>query len=218
MSKLAGSAERHTLLLRRIGADLEFGAYDSGQWLKLIDLQRRHRATQFEVRQVLNALKTRGLVEHRPNYGFRVARPDAVESERITYVRAAVESSAARLIVERATARDIADLVTLNRTFTRSIRMPGRHRQASANQAFHDRLFAIAANPVLAEMIQALRSRHYASAGRWRSLAGLRASGDEHRRMVNAVRKRDRAMLERLIVRHIAAFAAESDDGAGRPV
>jgi len=210
VSKLSGSTERHTSLLRGIGADLEFGAYDPGQWLKLIDLQRRHRATQFEVRQVLRELKGRGLVEHRPNYGFRVARPDPLESARITYVRVALERSAAQLIIERAVARDVADLAALSRAFMKSIRMPGRHRQASANQAFHDRLFAMTGNPVLTEEIRALRSRYYASAGRWRRVQGLRESGEEHERMITAIRRQDRSTHERLIVHHVRAFSADA--------
>lgn len=60
---------------------------------------------------------------------------------------------------------------------------------------------------MLVETVQSLRERsHFGTSGRWRSTEGLRGSGAEHHEMVTAIGQRDADGLDRLIVRHIAAF------------
>src|SRR5690606_27642620 len=110
-------------------------------------------------------------------------------------------------VVERATPADIETLERLAAEFDRTIDSAGRQLQAAANAALHDHLFAITGNPVLVETIQSLRERsHFGTTGRWRTEAGLRASGAEHHEIIDAIRRRDAAALEQIIVRHIAAF------------
>ncbi|MGE0714846.1 MAG: GntR family transcriptional regulator [Alphaproteobacteria bacterium] len=207
MPKLATSGTRLAQVTERIRSDVLFGAFEPGAWLKLIDLQERYGATQFEVRQALAALRAQRLVEHRVNHGFRVAVPDAVERDQLYFVRTALERSAAPLVVANAGDDDVVALQALAADFDRSVASEGRQRQAAANSAFHDRFFAISGNPVLVETIETMRERsHFATTGRWRTEAGLRASGAEHHAMIEAIRLRDAAMLDRIVVAHIAAF------------
>lgn len=207
MAKSHAAAERLEGLVRRLRNDIKFGSFSHGEWLKLIDLQQRYGATQFDIRKCLAELKTQRLVEHRVNHGFRVATPDPGQREQLYFVRTAIERSAAGLVVERATDEDIAALSALAAAFDRSVEEEGRQHQAATNAAFHDRFFAIAGNPVLAETVQSLRERsHFGTSGRWRTTPGLRASGAEHHAMIDAIQARDAATLDRLIVHHIAAF------------
>jgi DNA-binding GntR family transcriptional regulator len=207
MSKSARSGERLAGLTRRMRDDIRFGAFSFGQWLKLIDLQKRYRATQFEIRRVLDALKAERLVEHRVNHGFRVATPDPTERRQMQFVRTILERSTAALIAARATPADIDALQDLAQSFDRSVELQGRQLQATANSAFHQRLYALAGNPILSGLIHELRERsHYGTTGRWRSAEGLHESSVEHFLMVEAIRRRDPIELDRLIVRHIEAF------------
>ena len=207
MAKSHAAAERLEALVRRLRNDIKFGSFSHGEWLKLIDLQQRYDASQFDIRKCLAELKTQRLVEHRANHGFRVATPDPMQRDQLYFVRTAIERSAARLIVERASADDIARLGRLAAAFDRTVESAGRQHQAAANTAFHDHFFAITGNPVLVETVQALRERsHFGTSGRWRSTDGLRGSGAEHHEMVAAIGRRDADGLDQLIVRHIAAF------------
>lgn len=207
MAKSHAAAARLEALVRRLRNDIKFGSFRHGEWLKLIDLQQRYGATQFDIRKCLAELKAQRLVEHRVNHGFRVSTPDPVERDQLYFVRTAIERSAAGLVVERATEDDVQTLAMLATAFDRSVEEEGRQHQAGANAAFHDRFFAITGNPVLVETVQSLRERsHFGTTGRWRTAAGLRASGTEHHEMVAAIRRRDTATLDRLIVHHIAAF------------
>ncbi len=207
MPKSHAAAERLDGLVRRIRNDIKFGSFSHGEWLKLIELQQRYGATQFDIRKALGELKTQRLVEHRANHGFRVATQDPVQRDQLYFVRTAIERSAAALVVERASADDIAILEQLAIAFDRCVESAGRQPQASANGAFHDHFFAIAGNPILVETVQSLRERsHFGTTGRWRTTEGLRASGAEHHAMIAAIAQRDTARLDRLIVDHIAAF------------
>ncbi len=207
MAKSHASAGRLDELVRRLRNDIKFGSFSHGEWLKLIDLQQRYGATQFDIRRALVELKSQRLVDHRPNHGFRVATPNPVEREQLYFVRTAIERSAAALVVERAGADDLAALERLATDFDGTVDSAGRQLQAAANAAFHDYFFAITGNPVLVETVQSLRERsHFGTTGRWRSEHGLRASGAEHRQMVDAIARRDADALEQIIVRHIAAF------------
>lgn len=207
MAKSSSSSTRIADLVRRMRDDIRFGAYDLGEWLKLIDLQKRYEATQAEMRRVLSELKAGRMVEHRANYGFRVATIDPKERQQLRLVRVLLERSTASLIAARATERDINALRKLAKSFETSISKAGRQQQATANAAFHERLYRIVDNKVLIDLIHEMRERgHFGAAGRWRSEDGLRASHLEHEKIIDAIEKRDPVTLERLIVAHIEAF------------
>lgn len=186
---------------------MRFGVFGPGDWLKLVDLQSRYDATQFEARKLLSELKNEGLVEHKINAGFRVASPDPLEREQMRYVRSVLERSAAPLIAARATEQDICDLERIAEEFDMSISSQGRQRQAQTNREFHDRLYGLAGNTVLINLIHDLRERsHYGTTGRWNDDSGLKASSEEHMKIIEALRRRDPHELERLIVQHIESF------------
>ncbi len=207
MTKSSSSAARVAELFRQMRNDIKFGAYQFGQWLKLIELQQRYAATQFEIRKVLTRLEADRLVEHKANAGYRVATPDPAERSQMRYVRTILERSTAAMIAARATEADIAELTRLAQAFEDTIGLEGRQDQAAANMAFHAKLYDIAENAVLSGLIQELRDRsHYGTTGRWRGPEGLHASGAEHFEMIEAIRRRDPLELERLIVRHIESF------------
>ena len=207
MTKSSSSSARISQLVLQMRDDIRFGAFTFGQWLKLVELQDRYDAKQFEMRKVLNELKTLRLVEHRQNSGFYVATPDPAEREQMRFVRVVLERSAAPLIAARATAEDIIDLRRLATEFQETIRLDGRQFQAAANIAFHDRLAKVTGNSVLARLIHDLREQsHYGTTGRWRSDEGLQESAREHFSMIDAIEKRDPVELERQATRHIESF------------
>jgi DNA-binding GntR family transcriptional regulator len=105
-------------------------------------LSRRKLATEFgmsllPVAEALQSLERDGLVESRPRVGTRVCLPSAEEIRDRYQVREALESQAARLYAERATARE-----------KRSMERMAEHMDAmfnrSASGADHEREFLYA--------------------------------------------------------------------------
>lgn len=207
MAKSKESAARLAQLIREIRNDIIFGAYEAGTWLKLSDLQKQHGASAFHIRRALDELKNLKLVDHVANAGFRVATPQEATRAQTRFVRTVLERSAAPFIAARATPEDIAELRHLARLFEDSIEQEGRRDQAHANYNFHAKLYAIAGNEVLEDMIKELRNRsQHTTTGRWRSSEGLHASNRDHFDIVDAIEARDPNELERIIVRHIESF------------
>ncbi len=207
MAKSTESAKRVAELVRKLRDDIKFGAYDLGERLKLSRLQDAYGYSQSEVRRALAELARMKLVEHQHNSGFSVAEQDRTEREQLRYVRTVLERSAVALITARSTPQDIEDLRRLAEAFARTIREHGRQQQAAANIAFHHRLYEISGNDLLLGLIDDLREQsHYGTTGRWRTIEGLCESSDEHFAMIDAIKRRDPAELDRLIMLHIRAF------------
>lgn len=207
MTKSKHSEARLRSLVQQMRDDIRFGAFDFGEWLKLIDLQNRYDAKQIEIRRVLNELKVEGLVEHTANFGYRVGTPNPAEREQMRYVRTILERSAAPLIILNATDEALAELVRLNKAFVSSIELEGRQLQSEANSNFHRELYALASNQVLIALIHDLRERsHFGTTGRWHDVEGLKASAIDHEQMIQAIAQRDAVELERVIANHIHAF------------
>lgn len=207
MAKSRESPARIARLVEAITDDIMYGAYQTGDRLKLGELQSRHEATQFEVRQALAELANRQLVEHVQNAGYRVRVNDDTERADFDYVRVLLETTAARFVVAHADGAGIDRLRELARAFDRSIESEGRQAQVAANENFHLAFYGLCPNAVLAETISSLRDRYdISTSGRWRSLEGLRVSAAQHHRLVDAVEARDVMLLERLIAEHVQGF------------
>lgn len=207
MAKSKESAARVERLVESLVNDITYGAYQTGDRLKLVDLQRRYDATQFEARKALSVLANRRLVEHVQNAGFRVRVNDDKERSDFDYVRVLLETTAARFVIARVTDDDIADLRRLAQAFEQSIDHVGRNDQIEANENFHSRFYEICGNEVLAKTISDLRNRYdIATSGRWRSLEGLKISAAQHHLLVDAVEARDVMLLERQIIEHVQGF------------
>lgn len=207
MAKSKESADQLARLVLEMRDDIIFGAYEPGTWLKLTDLQAYHGASAFHIRRALDELKNLRLVDHVANAGFRVATPNEFTRVETRFVRAVLERSAVPFIAARASAENIEELRRLAQLFEESIGQEGRRAQALANHNFHAKLYSIAGNEVLHDMINELRNRsQHATKGRWRSTEGLQASSRDHFEIVRAIEERDPYELDRIIVRHIESF------------
>ena len=207
MAKSRDAAEQLARLVSDVRRDIIFGAYASGTWLKLTDLQSQHGAGASHIRRALDELKNEKLVDHVANAGFRVATLDVTARAETLFVRIVLERSAAYLITARAQPADIVELRRLAQVFEDSIGSEGRRAQALANHDFHSYLYSLSGNAVLSETIRELRNRSgQFTAGRWRSIEGLKASSRDHFTIIDAIEKRDPYEAEQAVVDHIRAF------------
>lgn len=207
MVKSRTSAATVARLVDAISNDIMYGAFATGHRLKLVEMQERYDASQFEVRKALAELATRRLVEHLPNAGFRVVGTDHRQRLDFDYVRILLERPASRLVAARATADQIAELRTFAERFDNAIMNNNRAAQSDANEAFHDCFYEISGNIVLKESIAALRNNYdITTSGRWNTVEGLKISAAQHWQMIEAIEERDIVALEQLIVDHVHGF------------
>ncbi|MCC7273993.1 MAG: FadR family transcriptional regulator [Alphaproteobacteria bacterium] len=185
------------------------------------------------VREALRGLVTLGLIETRPGRGAVVAlqadsplaalRRD-VDLEQLSRralldlleVRDALESRAAALAAERATAEDIERLRRCHGAVERDV-AAGRS-YFRTNTDFHRAVASAARNPVLADSIRLLIGQ--VRAYRERLMRELPAMPEqdvrEHGALVDAIAAHDAERARRAMSRHIRSFAALLTGHGGR--
>ena len=194
-------AERIQALAQLMERDIGLGDLGPGAWLKQIDLERRYGATRMEVRQALDRLVAKGLVEHLARRGYRVAEFDAERQAQIMEVRAVLEAAAAELVIDR---HDEASLAAMEREAERyrAALMDGTGEEPEeANLAFHRLMLAPCPNRALVELLFDLRGR-VAVSRRRNGLAVLHRSIDQHFQIVRLLRARDLKALQQLMREH----------------
>lgn len=179
------------------------------------------------VAQALKQLENDGLVESRPRAGTVVRMPTGEDIRGHYVVREALETQAARLFAEKATAAERRELRAMATALDALYARPGHDAQeaARAHEALHYRIAERAGCP---ELLRAIEKSHvlilnwlYNSAAdfhqpprRWhRDLAAVLAAGDPEaadRMMREHVRFGMETVLRRLAASHKLADAAPS--------
>lgn len=190
--------------------DIAFGRLMPRQRLVENELCLRFGVTHHHVRQVLTMLEKAGLAEKQMNKGCVVKAYTARELQDLYEVRAILQGEAARRIPLPADPQLIARLEEINAIYEERS-MAGDFEAASeSNDAFHRAMFEACGNKELADLIELYWLRSVAIHSRAINDGGLSASSrDDHRIMIDAMRRGDRDLLVRTAVEHIRpAFEA----------
>jgi DNA-binding GntR family transcriptional regulator len=170
------------------------------------ELSERLGVSRTPLREAFRMLAGDGLLVQLPNRGAQVVALSADDAAHAFDVMASLEGLAGELAAARATDADIADLRVLQADMEAAHAhhdLPAYYR---VNRAIHDRLNAIAANPVLTHTYRVLNTRLHAL--RFRSnlnVAKWNKAVAEHRDMIAALAAHDGAALRDLLIRHLQA-------------
>lgn len=162
--------------------------------------------SRMPVREALRQLDAEGFVTIRPNRGAIVTELTPADVVELFEMRSVLEGLAARIGAGRATPPDIEDLDAEVQAMRRAAADPARW--LDRHEAFHDRLAMLAGRPRLAAELRRLRLavrpylQLYAEAHR-----DPETLGHEHDVIVDALRHRDAALAERLVIGHVLANA-----------
>jgi DNA-binding GntR family transcriptional regulator len=190
-------------LVGRISEDILFGRLLPRERLVEDDIIARTGATRHAVRAALQALARDGLVVHLPNRGAQVRGFTAEEVEEITEVREMLHAEAARRIPLPAPAKLLAALAAIEAAHADAVERGDLSAIHAENERFHETLFAACGNRHLSATIRdharlSLAFRCHAMA----DPALARQARDEHRAMIDALRRGDRKALVQLCVGH----------------
>ncbi len=164
--------------------------------------------SQAPVREALRGLEALGVVEILPFKGARVRRPTDTELLEAYEVRAELESLGVRLGIPRMTDADLAEIEALHAALLEAAGRDDRHDVAVRDAAFHARILRLAGNATLERVWRALEpfSRTYITLlapgadASW--TAGL------HRGILDAVKGRDPAAVEKALRDHFHDVSA----------
>ena len=167
-------------------------------------LCERLRTSRTPVREAIKYLASEGLVELLPNRGAIVSPITAATVREMFEILGALEALAGELACANASDADIAEIRALH------YQMLAHHARGElapyfrCNQEIHMRLVEAAGNATLANTYRALnghvrRARYMANLSRERWDHAV----DEHQKILEALSRRDRALLPALLRSHL---------------
>jgi DNA-binding GntR family transcriptional regulator len=168
------------------------------------DLAQTLGVSRGPVREALQLLWRAGFVDLRPHQGAFVHVPTEKEIDDFFDVRRALESESARLATQRLTPEAAARLTTAVREAREALDRGDDPMATTGNGWLHGQITEIAANPLLAQMLAALRKL-----ATWYNSpfepGHRRRAWQEHERIVEAIVSGDADAAVAATVAHIEA-------------
>jgi DNA-binding GntR family transcriptional regulator len=188
----------------RLRALIIEGVLAPGARLNERELSEQLGVSRTPLREAFRLLAAEGLLLQLPNRGVQVVALSREDVRHAFEVMASLEGLAGELAAVRVTDADLDDLRALQGELESAHKRRDLPSYYRVNRAIHDRLNAIAANPVLAQAYRTLNARLHAL--RFRSNL-IQAKWDkavrEHREMVEALAARNGEKLRDLLVKHL---------------
>jgi len=182
------------------------GELAPGARLNERELSERLGVSRTPLREAFRMLAADGLLVQLPNRGAQVVALSPDDVRHAFEVMASLEGLSGELATQRVTDKDIGELRSLQAEMEAA---HARHDLPSyyrVNRAIHDRINAIAGNPILTHTFRTLNTRLHAL--RFRSNL-VPAKWDlavaEHRAMIEALAARDGAGLRDILIGHLRA-------------
>jgi len=182
------------------------GELAPGARLNERELSERLGVSRTPLREAFRMLAADGLLVQLPNRGAQVVALSRDDVRHAFDVIAALEGLAGELAAARVTDADLAALAALQADMERAHVEHDLPTYYRVNRAIHERLNAIAGNPILTQSFRTLNTRLHAL--RFRSNL-VQAKWDqavaEHREMIAVLAARDGGGLRDLLIRHLHA-------------
>jgi len=173
------------------------------------ELSERLAISRTPVREALARLEQEGLVRIAPRKGVFIVRKTKAEILEMITVWAALESMAARLVIERASDREIASLRRLFSTFQGDDPVAEIDEYSERNIDFHSQILRLSKCALLNEIasnlfihMRGIRARTISERDR------ARRSIIDHMHIIEALEARDAELGERLVREHTMNLAA----------
>ena len=167
------------------------------------DLSASFGVSRTPLREALAQLDQEGLVRIQPRRGILIVRKTKTEILEMITVWAALESMAARLAAQVASAEDIAKLHPLVDGFSQDAVARQLGEYSDANIAFHSAIIALGDNALIGEItgnlffhVRGIRRRTIVELDR------AQRSVLDHREIVTAIEQRDADRAETLVRNH----------------
>jgi DNA-binding GntR family transcriptional regulator len=156
------------------------------------------------VREAMHKLEREGLLRQSPSGGFYVVGLTRKDIEETFGIRSVLESYAARLAALQHKEKDLGPLERKIEEFGASLDRGRFQDLLRINTDFHDLLYALSLSPKLIKIINDLRDPIY----RFRKVIlkveeMARKSNEDHRLMLELIRRRDAEAVEILVRDHI---------------
>jgi DNA-binding GntR family transcriptional regulator len=191
-------------LRKELEDDIEHGRLSPGDRLDEQTLATRFDVSRTPAREALLQLAAAGIVRLVPRQGAVVSSVSPQLAIGMVEVLTALEAEAAGLAARRMSAAEKAKLVKLHATSQAAVRRLDSSAYIKNNAAFHAVIYEGARNQFLAEQIRLtrLRMRFYHRSSLYQP-ARLKASWQEHARVIAAIKSGDEALAQGAMREHV---------------
>ncbi len=180
------------------------GTYEPGARLNEVEIADAMGTSRGPLREALQRLAAEGLVDLVPNRGAFVRTFSPVELKQMYEFRQIIESGAARLAAQRASASDVAALRSMLDETDQLLGMTADVAYP-ATPDFHHRILELSGNAALVRAGTELQTQvHIARQSSGRRPGRARAAFEEHAGIVDAIEARDGDAAAEAMARHLA--------------
>lgn len=180
------------------------GARPPGSAIDEKALAAQFKASRTPVREALLVLAAQGLVQIAPRAGIYVRKATPAELVATLEALSELESVLASLAARRASRHDCKEMEAALAKASACAAAQDRRGYERANAALHELIYRASGNPVLVEHVRSVRRTLAAYRQRSMDKPGrLKASDQEHRVIVNAIREGDAEAAGRAMHQHI---------------
>lgn len=181
-----------------------------GQRINESELAAAHAISRTPIREALRMLQQEGLVVVKPRRGAFVKPLGPEEALEVYAVKSMTEGFAARLATQRMSDQDLERLAGYFARMEREADQPTGQRYLEASRVFHDFIMEAARNGTLLEIYRGLeRKIHWLRGLSLSRPDRIPASLAEHRAILDAMRRREAELAERLTRDHVERAGAE---------
>lgn len=180
------------------------GNMSPDEWLVESHIADTLGISRTPVREAIHKLEREGLIERQPRGGFTVLGLTRDDIEETFGIRAVLEGYAARLAAIKHHKKELAPLEKKIEEFEKYLAQKQQAELTRINTEFHDLLYALSKSPKLVHMINGLRDQIF----RFRQMILKKSrmakiSNEDHKQMLEFIRKRDADGVEALVRGHI---------------
>ena len=180
------------------------GKISPGEWLVESHIAEVLGISRTPVREAIHKLERERLIERQPRGGFTVLGLNRADIEETFGIRSVLEGYAARLATVKHQTNELKPLEEKIEEFQKCLRKKRMDALPRVNTEFHDLLYALSKSPRLIHIINGLRDQIY----RFRQIIlkddkFAQISNEDHRQMLEFMRKRDVMSVEQLVREHI---------------
>jgi len=169
------------------------GALPAGAWLREQTVSAELGVSRTPVREALNRLEEEGLVKRDPGMGARVTALTIEDMAVVYQVRGSLESIAAQVFAEKASANDRTSLRTLQADLERAARADEPELFSEINIRFHNQLAITAQNAYLSRLLGTVQTAVRRFGTRTYSVERMHQILGEHQAIVEAITRKDGA-------------------------
>ena len=194
----------HGRVFNRLREDIIAGKYKENEELRENTIAKELGVSRTPVREAIKQLELEGLVNVIPNRGAYVTGISEKDAHDIYEIRSYLEGLCARWACERQTDELVEKLTEVIELTDFYIKKGNTSQILELDDSFHELLYEASGSKRLYQLLSDFH--HYVKRIRQQSLSNIeraKASNEEHRAIVEAIRSRDEEEAERLAHEHI---------------